>query len=136
VAFQYQQVESGSATLKQGKSATIGIEDSTGLFGTRYTFNGSPAVVTNLQALVFTPLLPMHPAPGLRIANGPLAGQTQVQVSGEPRQPVTLWTSTNLTSWSVLSSNLLPASGLGGVMDTNISAAQKFFRAATGPFQP
>lgn len=135
ISFQYLQVETGSATLKQGKSATIGIEDSTGLFGTRHIFNGTPSLLTNNQALVLVPPAPVRRAPGLHIAAGPLPGQTQLQLSAAPALPASILCSTNLANWSLVASNILPASGLSVFTDTN-AAPQKFFRAVSGPFGP
>jgi len=134
IAFQYQQVSMGSQAFTNGKSATIGVEEPSGLFGTRYALNGLPFIVTNNQALVFTPQVVNHPAPGLGIQSIS-GGQVQLTVSGEPRQPGAVLFSTNLTSWSMIYSNLLPASGLATFVESN-SAPQRFYRALSGPFLP
>ena len=133
VAFQYAQVGLGQQSYTNGKSATVGIEDPSGLFGTRYRDFAVPTIiVTNNQALLFTPQVVSHPAPGLRLQAGP-AGQSILTISGEPAQPGAVLFSTNLTSWSMVYSNLLPASGLAAYSQTN-TVPQKFFRAVSGPF--
>ena len=141
IAFQYQQVALGTATFSNGRSATVGIEDPSGLFGSRYSFSPPPMGTTNLyksvtnnQAILFTPQFVNHPAPGLRLQSGP-GGQINLTVSGEPRQPGAILFSTNLTSWSMVYSNLLPASGLATYSETN-SAPNRFYRALSGPFVP
>lgn len=134
ISFQYAQVNPGANALTNGKSATIGIEDPTGLFAARYAVLSSPFQVTNNQAIVFTPQVVSHPAPGLRVQSGP-GGQIQLAISGEPRQPGAVLFSTNLTSWSMIYSNLLPASGLATFVETN-AAPQRFYRALSGPFLP
>ena len=135
VGFQYLEVETGSGTLVKGRSATVGIEDPSGLFASRYTLNGVPNLLTNTQALVFTPQVVNHPAPGLQAQSGPLPGQIELCLSGEPAQPGAILYSADLASWSMIYSNLLPASGLATVTDSN-SAPQRFYRAASGPFLP
>jgi len=135
VAFQYQQVALGGPSFTNGRSATVGIEEPTGLFATRYRDFSTPStIVTNGQAVLFTPQGGSHPAPGLRIQSGP-AGQSQLTLSGEPGQPGAVLFSTNLVSWSLIYSNLLPASGLATYSPSN-AAPQRFFRAVSGPFQP
>lgn len=139
VAFQYQQVESGSTAFSKGRHATIGIEEPSGLFGTRHRNSGetnTQTYVTNNQALVFTPQPLTHPAPGLRLTSGPAPGQIQLTLSGEPAQPAAILFSTNPTAgWSMVYSNILPASGLASFTETNASP-QKFYRALSGPFSP
>jgi hypothetical protein len=135
VGFQYLQVETGSGTLVKARSATVGIEDLTGLFASRYTLNGVPNLLTNTQALVFMPQVVNHPAPGLQAQPGPLAGQIELHLSGEPAQPGAILYSTDLAAWSMIQSNRLPASGLTSFTETN-SDAQRFYRAVSGPFVP
>jgi len=135
VVFQYAQVSLGNQSYTNGKSATVGIEDPSGLFGTRY--RDSPAstlFVTNTQALLFTPQVVIHPAPGLRLQSVS-AGQSLLTISCEPEQPGAIFFSTNLTSWSMIYSNVVPASGLAAYSLTN-SSPQTFFRAISGPFSP
>ncbi len=135
VACQYLQVETGSGTLVKARSATVGIEDTSGLFASRYTVNGVPNLLTNTQALVFTPQVVNHPAPGLQLQPGPAPGQIQLRLSGEPAQPGAVLFSTDLASWSMIYSNRLPASGLATLTETS-SAPQRFYRAVSGPFTP
>ncbi|MFM1769215.1 MAG: hypothetical protein RJA22_1744 [Verrucomicrobiota bacterium] len=137
VAFQYLEVESGAAALTQGRSATIGVEDSTGLFGARWSLNGSPTLVTNGQALLFTPATPLAPAPALTIAPGPLPGLTRVVLAATPGQPATLLASTNLTHWTALETNTIPASGQRSRVEPNSpTESRRFFRALTPPAAP
>jgi subtilisin family serine protease len=135
VGFQYLQVENGSGTLVKARSATVGIEDPTGVFGSRYTLNGVPNLVTNTQALVFTPQVVNHPAPGLQARPGPLPNQIELNLSGEPAQPGAILYSTDLVAWSMMYSNQLPASGLATFTET-ASVPQRFYRAVSGPFVP
>jgi hypothetical protein len=135
VGFQYFQVETGSGTLVKARSATVGIEDPSGLFASRYTLNGVPNVLTNTQALVFTPQVVNHPAPGLQAQPGPLPGEIQLLLSGEPAQPGAILYSADLVGWSMIYSSRLPASGLATFTETN-SAPQRFYRAVSGPFLP
>ena len=135
VGFQYLQVENGSGTLVKARSATVGIEDPAGLFASRYTLNGVPNLITNNQALVFTPQVVNHPAPGLQALPGPLPGQVELQLSGEPAQAGGILVSADLAGWSMIYSNRLPASGLATFTETN-SAPQRFYRAVSGPFTP
>jgi hypothetical protein len=135
IGFQYLQVETGSGTLVKGRSATVGIEDPSGLFASRYTLNGVPNLLTNMQALVFTPQAVNHPTPGLQAQPGPIPGQIQLFLSGEPAQPGAILCSTDLEGWSMIYSNRLPASGLATFTETS-SAPQRFYRAVSGPFTP
>ena len=135
VGFQYLQVETGSGTLVKARSATVGIEDPSGLFASRYTLNGVPSLLTNTQALVFTPQVVNHPAPGLQAQPGPMPGQIELRISGEPAQPGAILCSAGLVGWSMIYSNRLPASGLATFTEAN-SAPQRFYRAVSGPFAP
>lgn len=133
IAFQYQQVELGSTLFWKGRNATVGVEEPSGLFGTRYSF--ITASLTNQQAILFTPQPIAHPAPGLSLLSG-VAGQIHLTLSGEPAQPAAILYSTNLAAgWSMIYSNVLPASGLALFSETN-SSPQKFYRAVSGPFLP
>ncbi|HEU0011319.1 MAG TPA: S8 family peptidase [Verrucomicrobiae bacterium] len=135
VGFQYLQVETGSGTLVKARSATVGIEDPSGLFASRYTVNGVPNLLTNTQALVFTPQVVNHPAPGLQAQPGPMPGQIELRIAGEPAQPGAILYSADLVGWSMIYSNRLPASGLATFTEAN-SASQRFYRAVSGPFAP
>ena len=70
IAFQYKEVESGHTTLISGMTATIGLEDAAGLFAAKYSFNGTPALVTNSQAILFSPSNATHPAPAVTAVIG------------------------------------------------------------------
>jgi subtilisin family serine protease len=134
IAFQYLQVESGKNTLVGGKSATIGIEDSTGTFATKYSYQGSPALVANGQAILF--VLPANGVTSATVAGskGPLAGQFQVLLAGRPGQSYVIAASPDLVNWSPLSTNVLPVSGLWSFTDTGISNQQRrYYRAVSTP---
>lgn len=51
--FQYLEVQSSDGEYGAGRSATIGIENETGMVAAKYSFNGS-ALVSNGQAVLFT----------------------------------------------------------------------------------
>jgi subtilisin family serine protease len=76
ILFQYLEVGPSEAR-GGGRRATVGIENETGQVAVKYTFNGSPATLTNQQALVFTPTstggLVVSPLDGL-VFSGPLNG--------------------------------------------------------------
>jgi len=136
VTFQYVEVSLGSTSFTNGRSATVGIEDPSGLFGTKYRDFSLPGVtLTNHQALVFTPQFLTHPAPGLAAQRGATPSETRLTLSGEPAQPCALLFSTNLASWTMVQSNILPASGLSLTLQTN-AAPQRFYRGVSGPFLP
>ena len=127
IAFQYLQVESGNATRIMGKSATIGVEDSSGVHAAKYTYNGSPSVVTNGQAMVFTTTGHVPPVPGLAVLPAP-AGQFAMRISAEPGRSYVIQTCTNFPSWTPLVTNLVPASGV--INYTNAAPLpRRFYRA-------
>jgi len=124
------QVESGKNTLTGGKSATIGIEDSTGTVATKYSYQGSPALVTNGQAMLFVPPTAGAPAATVTGLQGPSAGQFQVRLDGIPGRSYVLTASPDLITWSPLSTNVLPASGLWWFTDPVSSTQQdRYYRA-------
>ena len=127
IAFQYLQVESGNATRIMGKSATIGVEDPSGVHAAKYTYNGSPSVVTNGQAMVFTTTGHVPPVPGLAVLPAP-AGQFAMRISAEPGRSYVIQTCTNFPNWTPLVTNLVPASGV--INYTNAAPLpRRFYRA-------
>jgi hypothetical protein len=58
IAFVYADVDSGNATYDNGKSATVGIENSTGTQGAQYSCN--EAIVSNGRKILFTPFVPIY----------------------------------------------------------------------------
>lgn len=132
ITFQYLQVDEGRSTLVGGKSATIGIEDPSGIITTKYSYQGSPALVANNQAMMFIPPLDGVPPPTLSGTPGPVPGQFQIQLLGSPGQSFAISASTNLADWTALSTNILPASGLWSFIDTGIQVRpQRFYRAVS-----
>jgi hypothetical protein len=133
ITLQYQQVETGRSTLISGKSATIAVEDATGLFATKYTFNGSPAIVTNQQAMLFLPSNAAHPAPSLAALPPMTPGQFQLRVISEPGPTCVILASTNLTSWFPILRATIPASGVRVFTDSNAGAVpNRFYQATLG----
>ncbi len=72
ILYQYQQV-SPSSSRGGGKRATVGLEDYTGTASTQYTYNGSPATLTNAQALRFSPKAAAYSPPTVAVS-APLDG--------------------------------------------------------------
>jgi subtilisin family serine protease len=126
IAFQYLQVEQGNATRVMGKSATIGVEDASGNLATKYTYNGSPAIVTNGQALVFTTTGHVPPIPSLSVIPA-TAGQFVIRIAAEPGRFCVIHSSTNLPVWNALVTNLVPASGVMFHTNSAPSASSKRF---------
>jgi hypothetical protein len=133
VSFQYQQVETGNPILIQGKSASIGLEDPTGQLAIKYTFNGSPAIVTNGQALVLRPLDAGPPAPTLAPLPIVARRQFELQVSSVPSQTCVVFSSSDLNAWSPILTNTIPASGVKVFADPDDNGASRFFRAMLVP---
>jgi subtilisin family serine protease len=134
IVFQYLQVDEGRSTLVGGKSATIGIEDPTGGIATKYSYQGSPALVVNNQAMMFVPPLDGVPPPTISGSQGPVPGQFRLQLHGSPGQSYAISASTDLVNWTSLSTNTLPASGLSSFIDTGVSNQQRrYYRAASSP---
>jgi hypothetical protein len=133
IAFQYLQVESGKSTLVSGKSATIGVEDATGLVAAKYAFNPGTAVVTNNQALLFSAPSDVAP-PGLTCTPASQPGQFLLQLYGEPGRVSVLSASTDLQTWTALVTNITPASGRISLLDSNGGVLQhRFYRATLAP---
>ncbi len=134
IAFQYLEVESGKNTLVGGKSATIGIEDPTGTIATKYSYQGSPALVANNQAMLFVPPLDGVPPATITGSQGPAPGQFQLRLHGSPGQSYVISASPDLSNWIPLSTNTLPGSGLWTFTDASASTQpRRYYRAASGP---
>jgi len=133
IAFQYLEVESGRHTLVSGRSATIGLEDDVGLVGTRFSFNGSPALLTNRQAILFVP----HGAnaqPSTLALSWPSDSQPHpLLLSGQPGRKVVLSASSDLLTWEPMATNALPASGLWRPDPLAAEAEARFYRGETRP---
>lgn len=134
ISFQYQQVQSGVATLVSGKSATIGVADYTGMVATEYSYNGSPWLVTNKQAILFTAAGGTTAAPSIAGGLDGSANGFLLTISGPPAQRCVLGASGDLTAWTELATNSIPASGEWAY--TNVGAGalpQRFYRAVLKP---
>jgi hypothetical protein len=129
IAFQYLQVESGRNTLLSGRSATVGVEDSTGWLATKYSYNGSPLLLTNNQTILFMPQDAGALAPTLVATAASQKGQLLLGVFGQPGQPCVLSTSLNLAGWTPILSNRLPASGVLIFTNSSFDLERRFYRA-------
>jgi len=134
ITFQYLDVETGRSSLVGGKSATVGLEDGTGLAGLRCTFNGSPFLVTNQMALLFTqeswPVLPAS----LSLTAPPSPGLTTLLMSAQPGRSCVLSGSDDFVNWTPLVTNLIPASGVSVWGESWPSARpQRFYRTELAP---
>lgn len=54
ILFQYQQIQP-NRLIGEMQTGTVGVENSTGLVGAKYTYNENPATLSNNQALMFVP---------------------------------------------------------------------------------
>lgn len=129
ITFQYLDVENGRNNLVSGKSATIGIEDTSGVIAAKYSFNGSPSMVTNHQALLFGPYGSIGPfAPSLAQPN--LSAQNiAFTLFAAPLQSCVVQASSNLTSWIPIGTNWVPASGVVGFSEPGSIGQRRFYRA-------
>jgi hypothetical protein len=137
IAFQYLQVQAGKNSLVSGKSATVGVEDQTGLMGVRYGYNGSPATLTNEQAILLVPreVDVTPPVMNIALSRTPLA--YTLSLSGQPGQRLVLSRSLDMLSWEAFATNRLPASGYWVLPDSPLGAdsqeEQQFYRAELAP---
>ncbi|MBA3710175.1 MAG: M36 family metallopeptidase, partial [Planctomycetes bacterium] len=83
IIFQYQEVRSGLATYGAGRSATIGIESTSGAIARTYSFNGS-ALVANGQAILFHLPIPSAATPTISPAAGSYAAPLSVTIASTP----------------------------------------------------
>jgi hypothetical protein len=131
IAFQYLDIENGRTAFSFGRSASVGLEDSLGLTAVTYTFHGTPALVTNRLALVFTPKGTPIRQPSLA-ADFPVAGLVPVRCFGQPGQRCVEEFSLDAETWFPAATNVFPA---GGILQTDWlpTAPQRFFRAGLLP---
>jgi subtilisin family serine protease len=134
IAFQYLEVERGRSDLIAGKSASVGVEDETGLAGTRYAFNGSPVLLTNNSAILFSPRDAPTVSPSLRGVAAPQGDQYPLLLAGSPGRTYVVSGSANLADWTPLATNVLSASGLSTLLVPIPDASpQYFFRTEVRP---
>lgn len=111
ILFQYQDVAPISkSTSAAGKSATIGVERSSGLVAAQYSFNGG-TLLTNAQALVFTP--PLSAPPVLVALGVDSDSQLRLRVTGEAGQTYVLEATEDFSAWTSVVTNI---TGVDGVL--------------------
>ena len=130
VTMQYREVENVASFYAGGRAASIGLEDDSGLTAAKYAYRGMPNLVSNGQALVYTPPDYTPIPPRLRVSNGPSPGALNLLAYTAPGQNCALEVSTNLLHWTGFASNTVPGSGIFQITLTNTMPAQKFYRLA------
>jgi subtilisin family serine protease len=128
VTMQYKEVENASSFNARGKSASIGIEDDRGLVAAKYTYYGVPNLVSNRQAIAYTPPGYVPTPPRLQPTSGPLPGQFNLRAYTAPGHTCILETSGNLAAWTALFTNTVPASGIFQFTLTNAPPSHQFYR--------
>lgn len=133
IAFQYAAVQTGNPTYVLGKSATIGVEDFMGAVAAKYSYNGEQ-IVTNNQTILFMPDGVPLPVPTLTRLAGPANGQLQLRVTAQVGERCVVKASDNLSGWTSLATNVIPASGIWDYSDTNVLAhLHRFYQVVAGP---
>jgi PKD repeat protein len=131
IRFQYQEVQA-SRSAGAGRTATVGLEDPTGLVGRLYSCNGS-SLLANGQAILFAPAATVTP-PMLAVSPGPVPGSLQVEVRGEPGQSCTIEISADLAVWTALYTSTFSAEGRLSYVDPSATEDhQRFYRARLEP---
>jgi hypothetical protein len=132
ITFQYASVQTGHPNYVRGQSATIGLEDFSGAVAAKYSYNGEQAVM-NSQAILFRPHGAAPRAPLLKRIDGP-QGQFQLQVVAQLGQRCVLKASEDLSAWTSLATNVIPAGGVWEFTDTSISGRQqRFYQVVSEP---
>lgn len=134
IRFQYARVDAGNPQYVQGRSATIGMEDFMGGVATKYSYNGSSAIVTNGQSILFIP----DGATGMELSvqylTGPPGGGRRLRVTGLPAERCVVEVSSNLISWFALTTNVISESGVMDILDPAIAVpSPRFYRAVLQP---
>lgn len=108
IQFQYLDVDP-SRNLGAGRSATIGIENETGLIAAKYSYNGS-TLISNKQAILFVPSssggMSVGPASSLAASGnigGPLSPGSQVYNVQNTGNSTLNWTASKSQNWVTLS---------------------------------
>jgi subtilisin family serine protease len=126
IQFNYLEVNPASAR-GGGLRASIGIEDFTGLVGTKYCVDGAPNTVTNSQSIVFNPIggaaVIQFSAPTYN------KGVFQVEVPGAIGRTFVLEASANLVDWQEAARGVIDATGLVRFTDGGAGSGNRFFRA-------
>ena len=125
ILFQYQNIQPGSNNPgAAGKSATIGVEHSTGLVAAKYSFNGG-ILLSNNQAVLFTPGssggMSVTPSTGLASSGavgGPFLPTNQMYTIQNTGDALLNWMVMKSQNWVSLSAT---NGSLGVGASTNIS---------------
>lgn len=134
IRFQYAKVDSGNPQYVQGLSATIGLEDFMGGVAAKYSYNGSPSVVTNDQSLLFIPDGVRGLQPSVEYMANAQGSGCEIRVTGPPDERCIVQISSNLVSWTGLVTNLIPANGVLSLNDTFVPGSKaRFYRALIQP---
>ena len=128
ILFQYLEVRPSSSNPSAGgRSATIGIEDSTGWVARRYSFNGSTALANN-QAIRFVPN--GQPPPAVTVVNPRWEGNRFAfsfpSLSGAPYS-IQFATSLTTRDWQTLT-NVVGTGSTVTISDPNSPSAGRFYR--------
>ena len=134
IAFQYATVQPGNPLYISGLSATIGVEDFTGAVAGKYSYNGNPNLVTNNQAILFTPDGNPVSAPIVVQLGGPKSGRLQLKVTAQPNGRCIIKVSEDFSCWTKLATNVIPASGVLDFTDMKVgNRPQRFYQAVIEP---
>ncbi len=127
ILFQYQDVAPTSkSTSAAGKSATIGVEHSSGLIAAQYSFNGG-RLLTNSQTLVFTP--PLSAPPVLVALGVDSDSHLRFRVTGEAGQIYVLEATGDFSAWTSVVTNTAGVDGvLGFVEPLDPRQPRRFYR--------
>jgi subtilisin family serine protease len=138
IQFQYLNAQPGSQNGDAGGAfATIGVEHSSGLAASQYSYAGS-LLLTNGQAILFIPTSSdayRYPPAVSVLGFQPDTANLQLSVQGVPGGSYILQASGDLTAWTPVATNS-PSATNGSVIFTDPQAGQfgrRFYRAAVVP---
>jgi subtilisin family serine protease len=133
IKFQYLEV-SPAHSLGAGRSATVGVENREGTVARKYTFNGSPSLLSNNQAIRFTlntepppppppGALSVSPSTGLSSSGfegGPFSPSSQIYTLSNTGGQSIAWTASKSAAWVSLS-NTSGSLAAGGTTTVTVS---------------
>jgi subtilisin family serine protease len=126
IIFQYLDVRPG-ISRGAGRAATVGVENDTGTVAAKYTFDGSPSVLSNNQALAFLPSsaggIVVSPASTVVVAGqvgGPFTPSTQTYLIENRGPTPARWSVYCLQEWTSLSAT---GGTLAPGQKTNVTAS-------------
>jgi hypothetical protein len=138
IQFQYLEVQPASQNPDAGGAfATIGVEHSSGLAASQYSYAGS-SLLTNGHAILLIPTSSdayLYPPAITVLGFQPATGNLQLAVQGVPGGSYILEASSDLTAWTPVTTNS-PSATDGSVIFTDPQAGQfgrRFYRAAVVP---